>query len=71
MKDIEKNLALAATGLGFLYFGWLFSTSGILTANRGRYVVTAAEDPDRFSFSLGLVVVLGIASLIAGMVLRR
>jgi hypothetical protein len=71
MKEIEKRLALIASGFFFLYFGWLFWTTGILTANRGRYVVTAAEEPERFSYSVGLVVVLGIVSLIGGMFLRR
>lgn len=72
MKDPEKSLTLIAAGLGFLYFGWLYSATGIYSNARGR-VATAVDDPDRFSLAVGLVFVFGIASLIAGVVtmLRR
>jgi hypothetical protein len=71
MRDPEKSLSLIVAGLGFLYFGWLYSATGIFVS-RSR-AVTAAEDPDRFSFGVGIVVLLGAFSLVAGVVtaLRR
>jgi hypothetical protein len=71
LKDREKSLALIAAGLGFLYFGWLYSTTGIFVSR--RYAVVAAEDPDRFSFGVALLVLVGAVSLAAGAVtiLRR
>jgi hypothetical protein len=73
VKDPGKSLALIAAGLGFLYFGWLFFTTGIFAGRRGRVVIMASEDPERFSYVLAVVIVLGIASLVAGIVtlLRR
>jgi hypothetical protein len=71
MKDREKSLTLIAAGLGFIYFGWLYSTTGIFVS-RG-HAVTTAEDPDRFSFGVALIVLVGGVSLAAGLVtiLRR
>jgi hypothetical protein len=71
MKDREKSLTLIAAGLGFLYFGWLYSTTGIFVS-RG-HAVTATEDPDRFSFSIAFLVLIGAVSLAAGVaaILRR
>ena len=66
MRDPEKSLALLVAGLSFLYFGWLYSATGIFTS-RGQ-VVTAAEDPDRFSALIGIVFVVGVASLVAGLI---
>jgi hypothetical protein len=64
--DRGTSLTLIAVGLGFLYFAWLFSATGIFVANRGQ-VLTAAENPSQFSFALGVVLVLGAASLIGGL----
>ena len=71
MKDPEKTFALLAAGCGFLYFAWLYSATGIFVS-RGR-AMTAAEDPERFSYLVGVVFVVGVASLVAGLVtlLRR
>lgn len=66
MKDREKSLALVAAGIGFLYFGWLYSTTGIFVS-RG-HVVSAAEDPDRVSFGVALFVLVGAVSLAAAVV---
>ena len=66
MIDRGTSLTLIAVGLGFLYFAWLFSATGIFVANRGQ-VLTAAENPNQFSFALGVVLVLGAASLIGGL----
>lgn len=73
MKDPGKSFTLVVAGLGFLYFAWLFSATGIFTANRGRFAVTKSEDPEQFSFAVGLVVMFGVVSLVAGFVtmLRR
>lgn len=72
MKDPAKSVALVVAGLGFLYFGWLFATTGIYADPRGR-AFTSAEDPDRFSYSVGVVVLAGAASVAAGLIsmLRR
>lgn len=66
MIDRGTSLTLIAVGLGFLYFAWLFFTTGILV-NRGQ-ALTAAENPTQFSFALAVVVVLGAASVIGGLV---
>jgi hypothetical protein len=73
MRDPAKSFALIVAGLGFLYFGWVYSATGIFVANRGRHAVTAAEDPDRFALGVGMVFVVGVASLVAGLLtmLRR
>ena len=44
-KTGTKSLALLALGAGFLYFAWVYSATGIFTARRGNYAITAAEDP--------------------------
>jgi hypothetical protein len=67
-KDPEKSVTLIVVGLGFLYFGWLFSATGIVTGRRGDFAVVASEDPERFSYAVGVVFVLGLASLVAGCV---
>ena len=71
MKDPEKSLTLIVAGLGFLSFGWLYSTTGIFVS-RWR-AVTAVEDPDRFSSGVGMVFLFGVLSLAAGVItiLRR
>lgn len=63
--DRGTSFTLIALGLGFLYFAWLFSATGIFVANRGQ-MVTAADNPRQFSFALGVVLVIGAASLIGG-----
>jgi hypothetical protein len=71
MKDREKSVSLIVAGLGFLYFGWLYSTTGIFVS-RG-HTATAADNPERFSFSVALVVLAGAVSLAAGVliIMRR
>jgi hypothetical protein len=71
VRNPEKSFALLATGLGFVYFAWLYSATGIFVS-RGR-AVTAAEDPERFSYLVGVAFIVGLASLVAGLItlLRR
>lgn len=67
----KPAFALIATGLGFLYFGWPYATTGIFTGRRGRVAIVASEEPERFSYAVGVVVVLGVASLAAGALMMR
>jgi hypothetical protein len=69
MKSPEKVVALIATGAGFLYFASVYSATGIFTGRRGDVAVTAADDPERFSFAVGMVLALGVASLLAGLLM--
>ena len=71
--DVAAPLALAATGLGVLYFAWLFSATGIYSGRRGRTAVLAAEAPEQFAVLIAVMVVVGAASLVTAivMVFRR
>jgi hypothetical protein len=73
MKSPGKAGALIATGAGFLYFCWVYATTGIFTGRRGDVAVAASEDPERFSIAVAIVLALGLASLVAGllMILRK
>ena len=68
MKDPAKSLSLIVVGLGCLYFAWLFSATGIFVAGRSHVAVTAADDPDRFSFGVAVTALIGAASLVGGLV---
>lgn len=69
MKDPEKSLSLLVAGLGFLYFAWVFSATGIFVAGRSPVAVTAADDPARFSAGIAVTIAIGAASLVAALVL--
>jgi hypothetical protein len=72
-RDLAATLGLAATGLGFLYFAWLFSATGIYSGRRGRTAVLAAEAPEQFALVIAVMVFVGAASLVSAivMVFRR
>ena len=71
MRDPAKAVGLLATGAGFLYFACVYSATGIFTGRRGDLAVTASEDPERFSYAVGMVLALGVASLVVGLLKTR
>jgi hypothetical protein len=68
VPEAMKSLSLIAGGLGCLYFAWLFSTTGIFVAGRSHVAMTAADNPTRFSFGVIVTTLVGVVSLLAGVV---
>jgi hypothetical protein len=39
MRNLPKSITLIITGVGVLYFGWLYYAPAIFTGGRGRVVI--------------------------------